>query len=69
MNGVVTLFGNDPVYRRFMALHPGLWPEVGVLDDAVLLHRLRQDRRQLGLSFDRWVPPTRPAFRRQRNSR
>ena len=46
MNGVVTLFGNDPVYRRFLALHPGLWPEVGVLDDAVLLRRLRRDHRQ-----------------------
>jgi len=69
VNHVVTLFGNDPVYQRYLALHPGLWPEVGVLDDAVLLRRLRRDPSQLGLPFGRWVPPARPASRRQRNAR
>jgi hypothetical protein len=55
----MTLFGNDPVYRRFLALHPGIWPEVGVLEDAPLLRALRRDRTSLGLPFDRWIPPRR----------
>jgi len=55
----MTLFGNDPVYRRFLALHPGIWPEVGVLEDAPLLRALRRDRFSLGLPFDRWILPRR----------
>ena len=49
----------DPVYFRFLAAHAGLWYEVGVLDDAALLRRLRRERRVLGLPFDRWVRPLR----------
>lgn len=49
----------DPRYFHFLAVHAGLWSEVGVLDDAALLRRLRRERRVLGLPFDRWIPPKR----------
>lgn len=58
----------DPVYFRFLAVHAGLWSEVGVLDDAALLRRLRRERRTLGLPFDRWEPPKR-TVRRKRSGR
>jgi hypothetical protein len=69
MTRPVASFRDDARYRRFLAAHAGLWGEVGALDDPLWLRRLRRDRRQLGLPFDCWVPPTRPAFRRQRNAR
>ena len=50
---------NDPVYLRFLAVHAGLWSDIGVLDDTALLQRLRCEHRTLGLPFDRWVPPKR----------
>jgi hypothetical protein len=53
----MTLFAADPVYRRFLAQHAGLWAEVGVFDDARLLARLRRERRRAGLPADRWTPP------------
>lgn len=39
-------------FVRFMAPYPGLWPEIGVLEDQRLLRRLRRARRQLGLPAD-----------------
>lgn len=52
------LFGNDLRYRRFLALHPGIWNEVGALDDRAFLRKLRADRRALGLPTDRWQSPS-----------
>jgi hypothetical protein len=53
----MTLFAADPVYRRFLAQHAGLWAEVGVFDDVRLLASLRLARRKAGLPADRWTPP------------
>ena len=49
---MMTPFANDPVYRRFLALHPGVWGEIGALDDAPFLRRLRRERIALGLPVD-----------------
>ena len=76
MSRFVTIFANDPGYRRFLALHPGLWPEVGVLDDSPLLNHLRRYRRQLGLPndrfcdrfCDRWFAPARRFVRCKRSA-
>ena len=51
------LFSDDPRYRQFLAIHAGIWGEVGVLEDAALLASLRRDRRKAGLPIDRWTPP------------
>lgn len=51
------LFANDPRYRQFLAIHAGIWGEVGELEDAVLFASLRRDRRKAGLPVDRWTPP------------
>lgn len=50
-------------FVRFMAPYPGLWPEIGALEDPRLLRRLRRARRALGLPADyhlaaqRAIPP------------
>lgn len=51
------LFAADPVYRQFLAVHAGLWGEVGVLEDARLLAVLRRARRKAGLPPDRYTSP------------
>jgi hypothetical protein len=76
MSRFITFFADDPGYRRFLALHPGLWPEVGVLDDPPLLSHLRRHRRKLGLPndrfgdrfCDRWLSPARRLDRRKRSA-
>lgn len=52
-------YATDPRYIRFLALHPGIWPEVGALDDKPFLAILRAERCSLGLAPDRWAaePP------------
>jgi len=42
-------FQSDPRYVRFLAERPGLWCEVGVLDDRGFLDALRAERGTLGL--------------------
>ncbi|MGI4880949.1 MAG: hypothetical protein ACRYG4_26100 [Janthinobacterium lividum] len=39
----------DYAFRRWLAARPGLWLEVGALDDAVSLLALMGERRLLGL--------------------
>ena len=39
-------------FVRFLAPYPGLWREIGALDDQCLLRRLRRARKHLGLSPD-----------------
>lgn len=51
------LFAADPVYRQFLAIHAGLWGEVGVLENARLLAVLRRARRKAGLPPDRYTSP------------
>lgn len=51
------LFAADPVYRQFLAVHAGLWGEVGVLEDARLLAVLRRARRKAGLPPDHDISP------------
>ena len=43
------LFERDDRYVRFLAFHPGIWAEVGVLDDAGFLARVRRARAAFGL--------------------
>lgn len=57
----MTFFQSDRIYRRFLARHPGLWREVGALDDPGFLRALRAARRALGL---RPVNPPRNTPRR-----
>jgi len=57
----MSFFQSDPVYRCFLARHPGLWREVGALDDPGFLRALRAARRTLGL---RPVNPLRNTVRR-----
>ncbi len=45
----MSFFQSDPVYRGFLARHPGLWREVGAFDDPGFLRALRAARRALGL--------------------
>lgn len=59
------LFAHDSVYRRFLARHPGVWGEVGALDDAPFLRKLRRERATLGLPDDRVVPVKRRRFVRK----
>ena len=54
----MSFFQTDPVYRRFLARHPGLWREVGALDDPGFLRALRAARLACGPSIRR---ATRPA--------
>lgn len=43
------LFQTDQRYVRFLAAHPGLWGEVGALEDRGFLDVLTRERRALGL--------------------
>ena len=56
----MSFFQTDRVYRRFLARHPGLWGEVGALDDPGFLRALRAARRALGLPREGEIRP-RPA--------
>lgn len=51
------LFDHDPRYIAFLVRHPGVWPEVGALEDKTVLRKLRAQRRSLGLPADRWRRP------------
>jgi len=46
-------------FVRFMAPYPGLWVEIGALEDARLLRRPRRARRELGLPADYLLKPRR----------
>lgn len=43
------ILSRDAGFRRWLAARPGLWLEVGALDDAVSLLALMGERRLLGL--------------------
>jgi hypothetical protein len=45
----MSFFQSDTVYRYFLARHPGLWREVGALDDPGFLREPCAARRVLGL--------------------
>ncbi|QYE37192.1 hypothetical protein KZX46_21380 (plasmid) [Polymorphobacter sp. PAMC 29334] len=45
----VDVLTRDHGFRRWLAMHPGLWLEVGVFDDAGQLVTLEAERRRLCL--------------------
>ena len=47
---MIVPFQSDARYVRFLAALPGLWVEVGALDDPGFLDRLQRERTALGLA-------------------
>lgn len=59
----------DARFRRWLAVHPGLWREVGVFDHPASLMMIVAERQAMGLSRLAILRPARPARARHRSGR